>query len=256
MKNIKITVPAHLNYSEAIRNLAMQMAENAWATKKERNMVRLIMDELFMNAVIYWSDEDSVVSIEWYYENSELNVAVEDEGKWKNKVKATQLKKLIKDEVNNKDLKKTHGRWLAQITSIMTDKFEIKDWKMWWIRVEFMKKLWKDNDERIWAKHNIKPDLGEATEKEFDLSWEITASNADDIVKPIIEYIESIEHPAVLIFNCENLEYINTSFLGLLASWYASIDLYWGTLVIKKPKTQIIDMLDLVWISKIIKIQL
>ena len=143
MKTFKLIIPAPLNYSESVRMVSVEIWEDAWFDKREKNMIRLIIDELFMNAVKYWSDQNSSVLIEWWFDNGTVFFAVEDEWKWKKKITADDLLKIIEEEEKNTNLVKTHWRWLAQITWVMTSSFTVKEGKKWWIRIEFTKNKWE-----------------------------------------------------------------------------------------------------------------
>ena len=193
MKTFRLTIPASLNYSESVRMIAMEVWENAWFSKREKNMIRLVIDELYMNAVKYWSDENSYVLVEWWFEWDTVFFAIEDEWKWKKKISAEDLIKIIEEEKNNTSLVKTHWRWLAQITWVMTSWFEVKNWKLWWIRIEFTNKKWEKEPEKLISRklNNKQKNIPESSKVEFFLKWEIDLSNLNEEIEEIDWYINN-----------------------------------------------------------------
>lgn len=263
MKWFKLVVPASLNYSEAVRMLSMEVAEDAWTfTKREKNMIRLVIDELFMNAVRYWSDKDSSVLVEWAFEPWNVIFAIEDEWKWTQKISSEELKNIINEEKKNVNLKKTHWRWLAQITWVMSSAFEVLDWEMWGIRIEFSKKAWdKDPDKLLsrdskpgWWTSNIKNSTI-LEEREFFLKWDIDMNNVYEVAGEIDSYVTSVEFPVKVLLNCKDLTFFNSIFLWYLAGWYSRIDKYWWKLVLSNISDDALEVLDLVWLASILEIE-
>lgn len=257
MKVFKLIVPASLNYSESVRMVSVEIWEDAWFDKREKNMVRLIIDELFMNAVKYWSDETSTVLIEWWFEWDSVFFAVEDEWKWIKKMNADDLLKIIEEEKDNTNLKKTHWRWLAQITWVMTSSFEVKNWKLWWIRIEFSKKQWEKSPEHLIKKDKKKnsSELKKVDEKEFVLKWEIDLHNLDEISSPIDDYVNHISFPVEVTLDCKDLDFFNSTFIWKIANWHSVISENWWELKMLKVNDSIFEILDLVWLTQLIVIE-
>jgi len=256
MRVFKLIVPASLNYSESVRMVSMEIWEDAWFDKREKNMIRLVIDELFMNAVKYWSDGTSSVLIEWWFEWDTVFFSVEDEWKWKKNVTAEDLIKIIWEEKDNTNLTKTHWRWLAQITWVMTSSFEVKDWKLWWLRIEFTKNKWEKLPGRLIKKdtNNIKKDVKKVDIKEFELKWEIDLSNLDEVSAPIDEYISRVCFPAEVIFDCKNLIFFNSTFIWKLALWSSVITENWWEIKMTNVSDEVFEILDLVWLTQLINI--
>jgi len=257
MKVFKLIVPASLNYSESVRMVSMEVWEDAWFEKREKNMIRLVIDELFMNAVKYWSDENSTVLVEWWFDWDTVFFAIEDEWKWKKKIVANDLIKIISEEKDNTSLVKTHWRWLAQITWVMTSSFEVKDWKLWWIRIEFTKIKWEKSPEKLLKKDKKWPaeELNKVDEKIFDLVWEIDLYNLDSVSEPIDEYVDRIVVPVEVILDCKNLKFFNSTFIWKIALWHWKIAWNWWELKMTNVDNSIFEILDMVWISSLIKIE-
>lgn len=258
MRVFKLIVPASLNYSESVRMVSMEIWEDAGFSKREKNMIRLVIDELFMNAVKYWSDKDSSIMIEWWFEWETVFFSIEDEWKWKQKVSAEDLIKIIQDEKDNTNLTKTHWRGLAQITWVMTSSFKVKEWKLWWIRIEFSKNKWENEHERIIKrnkKSKIEDEVKPVDKREFDLEWEVDLNNLDKISEPIQEYINDIDFPVEVVLNCKKIKFFNSTFIWKIAEWHSVIDGYWWKMILKWINDEIFEILDLVWLTQILNIE-
>lgn len=259
MKWFKLIIPASLNYSEAIRTISAEVVEDSWSfSKKEKNMIKLVVDELYMNAVRYWSSKSSSVLIEWWFEEWNVVFAVEDEWQWKNKITADDLRKIISEEKKNNDIRKTHWRWLAQITWAMTTAFDVLNWDMWWIRVEFSKKAGHINKtsakEKKITPESINPALI-LEKKEFTLKWEMDLSNSEEKIVEIEKYVNSVEYPVKIILNCKDLTFFNSTFIGHLAWWYSSVSKFWWALVLSDMSDEVFEIIDLIWLTSILHIE-
>jgi len=261
MRWFKLIVPASLNYSEAVRMISIEVAEDAWSfTKREKNMIRLVIDELFMNAVRYWSDKESSVLVEGWFEDDSVVFAVEDEWKWKDKVSSEELKEIISSEKKNVNLKKTHWRWLAQITWVMTTAFDVLDWEMWGIRVEFSKKAWDKSPDKLLSKAKIIKPVSSSNssileEKEFKLKWEMDLSNSEELIKDIESYILWVEYPVKVTLNCTDLSFFNSIFIWNLAWWYSRLNKYNWKLILLNLSDEALEIIDLVWLTSVLEIQ-
>lgn len=257
MRVFKLIIPASLNYSESVRMVSMEIWEDAWFSKREKNMIRLVIDELFMNAVKYWSDKNSSIKIEWWFDWDTVFFAVEDEWKWKKKITAEDLIKIIWEEKDNTSLTKTHWRWLAQITWVMTSSFEVKDWKLWWIRIEFTKNKWEKHPEKLIKKEEkFNINVKKVEIKEFNLKWEIDLFNLDEVSSPIDEYVSHVSFPVELKLNCKDLKFFNSTFIWKLASWYSTVSAEWWELKIINVSDEIFEILDLVWLTQLLKVEI
>ena len=257
MKVFKLIVPASLNYSESVRMVSMEIWEDAWFDKREKNMIRLVIDELYMNAVKYWSNETSSVLVEWWFEWESVFFAVEDEWKWKNKILAEDLLKVIEKEKDNTNLQKTHWRGLAQITWVMTSSFEVKNWKLWWIRIEFSMKKWEKSPENLLKKEkkDDSPKTKKVDEKEFVLEWDIDLYNLDEISEPIDDYVKHISFPVELTLNCKDLKFFNSTFIWKIAWWHSIVNSNWWELKMTHVNSWILEILDLVWLTQLVNIE-
>ena len=254
LKKFNIELPARLNYSEFVRLFAFEMASDAMLPARECNIVKLILDELFINAVRYWSNEISNIYIVWSFKIWEIKFSIEDEWKWVNKIKANDLNKIISKEIENDNPGKLHWRWLAQITSTMSTKFKVSDSKHWWIKIEFNKIAWDTKEENSKKKTDTlnNPPTVTKEKKTFKLSWEIAPGSAEEFSSPVHEYVEKIYFPVTLVFDCIELKYINTVFIWNLVQWHSKVDFHWWNIIIRGANNDIHDILDLIWLKKLI----
>jgi len=91
-----------------------------------------------------------------------------------------------------------------------------------------------------------------AAVKMISISGQLDESNVDDKSKEIYKIIE--EHPQNLfiIFDFENLEYMNSKSIGYLTDWYGKISESGGKIVIARAKENILDVLQVVGLTQLI----
>jgi anti-sigma regulatory factor (Ser/Thr protein kinase)/anti-anti-sigma regulatory factor len=261
-KEIDLKVPASLNYSSFIRILSAELAEWAWFTSKDKNMLKLIVDEIFMNAVKYWSNSTSFIYIKWYIKGgADIHFSIEDEWKWEKKATKEDLLKIIKAEKRNDDLEKFHWRWLAQIASVLTNTFEIEDSEKWWIKVLFSKQRSSEKENEAYLEEQEKNNTEEEKikiieSKTFYLIWEIDLLNLEEKTSEIDKYIKEVNYPASITLDCIELSFFNSTCIWKIAYWYWIIHKFKWKLNILNVSAQIFEILDLVWIREIIKVKL
>jgi len=140
-KTITTMIPADLAFSSLARKTAQELFEYLEMSDRDVFRLVLVIDELFMNAVKYGSDENSSVHITFsFIKNDLLTVIIEDEGKG-DKCSAVELKGKMALEFQHHTPDKTSGRGLAQISLNLTDSFEIEDSQYGGIKILFTKKL-------------------------------------------------------------------------------------------------------------------
>jgi anti-anti-sigma factor len=254
MFNIKILVPADLSFSSGVRDIAQEAANKAGFENKQVNMLRLVVDELFMNAVRYGSDNQSHVFFEAIIEPGKIICAFEDEGKGNTRITAEDLKNIIKKESENVSLNKSHGRGLAQITSTLVQAFEVSNKECGGLRMEFVM------DKLNFAKKETSLNQKAKEEKILPTVEELISGEVDlNNMNEISEKIESIfkkhkDIPFRLVLDCSKLGYCNSTFLGSLAQWQSTLEENGGECVIKNPTQSIFEIFDLVGITSICKV--
>jgi len=156
MNHIKILVPANLSFSSWVREFSKEVSSLVGFWQRQTNLFKLIIDELFMNAVRYWSNNESNVFIEFVIDGERIICAIEDDGQWEEKVSAEDLNNIIIKEQENISLHKAHWRGLAQITSKLVSAFEISNKESGGLRIEFVVEINKELEKKKIKKHNIK----------------------------------------------------------------------------------------------------
>ncbi len=139
---IQLTFPASLNYSSVIRHITDEICEIAKFNKSWRGRLKLLVDELFMNAVKYGSTEDkSMIYILYSYDDNGMEFTIEDDGSGAKSVSVDELKQIISQNKLDENLEKTSGRGLSMITNLWADDIQISDSKYGGIKITFTKKI-------------------------------------------------------------------------------------------------------------------
>jgi anti-anti-sigma factor len=258
-QKIELTLPADLKFSALVRRISEEVFHHVGFTKEWANRLKLVVDELFMNANRYGSEvEDDKIFILYTFDKEEVSFRIEDEGKGKRKTNAAELKKVINkntDEVS--DLTKTSGRGLALISSLWTDDMTIEDSERGGIAISFKKKIdagappasppMKPVD-----KESVTPSAPQGTKEEIKIAGEIDASNLEKKIQPISDKIKALSPGSTLVLDCEELAYINSTFIGHLAAWLNELQAKQGHMILKNTNKQIREVLELVGLNKVI----
>lgn len=257
MKNFKLLVPANLSFSAGVREIAWEAACIAGFSDKQKNMLKLVVDELFMNAIRYGSSSDSHIFIEGIIDGEKIIFAIEDEGKGKDAVNAEKLKSIINQQLNNSDLEKVHGRGLAQITSKLVEAYEIHDKEDGGLRFEFVMSKEAETAKETEAKTDMpKKSTKILAEKRFELTNSIDLNNMEKVEKDIENIFSEHSGEAFrLILDFSKLEYCNSTFLGQLAAWHTRLNDIGGEIVIFKPSKNIYEIIDLVGLTNLFIIE-
>ncbi|PCI24083.1 hypothetical protein COB57_05825 [Candidatus Peregrinibacteria bacterium] len=254
MHNVKILIPANFSFSTAIREIAKESGILAGFQQKQQNMLRLVVDELFMNAIRYGSNKESHIFVEAVIQGDSLVFAIEDEGKGETPIKAEDLKKIIQRETDCSNLEKTHGRGLAQITSNLVEAYEIIDKPEGGLRIEFSIKKQKDEEKK--EQEYKKRSETILPEKTIELNDEIDMSNMENIITQVESLLHKHEDESFrLIFDFQKLSHCNSSFLGKLAEWHNNLSQKKGEIIIKQPSKTILEIIELVGLHHIFIIE-
>lgn len=84
----------------------------------------------------------------------------------------------------------------------------------------------------------------------FTFEWELDETNVDRIFKSLYLEIWDFTNKKV-IFNFSKLKYINSKATWYIALYYSHIDEFWWKMYICWCSNTIMDILDLVWITKV-----
>lgn len=82
---------------------------------------------------------------------------------------------------------------------------------------------------------------------------QLDESNVDEEAKKIYDLIEQNPKSLNLILDFEGLEYMNSKSIGYLTDWYGKVYENGGKVVIAKAKPNILDILEVVGLTQLIK---
>lgn len=93
----------------------------------------------------------------------------------------------------------------------------------------------------------------DVTVKLISVIGQLDESNVDQKAQEIYKVIEANPKNLYLVFNFENLEYMNSKSIGYLTDWYGKVSDNGGKIVIAKAKENILDVLQVVGLTQLIK---
>lgn len=253
---IDLKIPADLHFSAGVRECVSEFCEYNQFAGNIKNQLKLIIDELFMNSVRYGSAKGALVIVKLEYKDKKIFGKVEDFGGGKNKVTVEDLKKIIVHQTNNNVITKTSGRGLAQIVNRWTDKMEIENNKEGGIRLTFEKTVEQDeNHTREKPNNLLEIKTTDLKEHVFKFEGEINQENIVDNQKRVNEFLDEHVGDIRMVLDFSDLYYCNSLFIGQIADWYNKIKKGHGEIVILNPNSDILDIIDMVGLTKIIPIQ-
>jgi stage II sporulation protein AA (anti-sigma F factor antagonist) len=83
---------------------------------------------------------------------------------------------------------------------------------------------------------------------------QLDESNVDEKIKEIYSVIETNPQNLHLIFDLENLEYMNSKSIGYLTDIYGKLTETGGKMAIAKAKSNIADILQVVGLTQLVQI--
>lgn len=81
---------------------------------------------------------------------------------------------------------------------------------------------------------------------------QLDESNVDEKAKIIYQMLEQHPQNLYLLFDFEELEYMNSKSIGYLTDWYGKITEGKGKIVIAKTRNNILDILQVVGLTQLI----
>jgi len=133
------SIPASPKVSRSIRDVVENIFKKTSLSARDANRLTLVFAEVFMNAIMYGSDDSGIIDIAIHIDDREISATVSDRGKSGKKIMAEDLEKIIKLKGANTSLSKTSGRGLSEITKKCTDHFAVGQNKYGGITVSFVK---------------------------------------------------------------------------------------------------------------------
>lgn len=89
--------------------------------------------------------------------------------------------------------------------------------------------------------------------KIIKISGQLDESNVDEEAKKVYALIEQNPSKLSLILDFEELEYMNSKSIGYLTDWYGKVFENGGKVIIAKSKPNILDILEVVGLTQLIK---
>lgn len=277
-QKIQLNLPANLNHSSLVRHTADEVFAAAKFNKPWCSRLKLVVDELFMNAVRYGSTKDkSTVYATFEYDENGIQFTIEDDGTGENAISAEELQRKINENEQNTNLTRTSGRGLSMITKLWTDGMTIQKSQYGGIAINFAKKLetaagpppppppptgliqqMVDQAAQVPEKPKAPAPTSEAHKPkgpsyEIKLSGEIDQSNINEKTTPIYDQIEVMPDNSTLVLDFSELEYINSTFIGNLAAWYTTLHRKGGKVCLKNVNKEIQEVLSLVGLLEVLE---
>lgn len=81
---------------------------------------------------------------------------------------------------------------------------------------------------------------------------QLDESNVDEKAKIIYQMLEQFPQNLYLLFDFEQLEYMNSKSIGYLTDWYGKVSQGGGKIVIAKTPNNILDILQVVGLTQLI----
>ncbi len=277
-QKIQIAVPATLKFSSMIRHVSDEIFGFVKFSKAWSSRLKLVLDELFMNAVKYGSMENtSVVHITFEYDETEVTFIIEDDGTGPKGVSIEELKKIVAENQANKDLTKTSGRGLSMIAGLWTDNIEVGQSEFGGVKVMCTKKI--DSSvpppppglivpqdipavtptaapaapaKEAAPKETPKPAGGKSIE--VKLAGEIDNSNIDEKAAPVDSQIKELPAGSNVVLDFAEVSYINSTFIGHMASWHNVLKAKQSTLQLKNVNQEIKEIITLVGLDQVLNL--
>ncbi len=150
-KIMKINIPASLDFSWMLRDfIGSTIQSDTKFSQKWKHRLQLMADELINNAIEHWSAPWDPINICLVlYNNSDIEIIVEDIWTWKSVYKSDDLlaKAMLNREIMTADPtanRTIRWRWLAMIVLNWSDEFHYEDNDRWWLTAKILKKYSPD----------------------------------------------------------------------------------------------------------------
>lgn len=90
------------------------------------------------------------------------------------------------------------------------------------------------------------------TAKIVKFQGQLDESNVDEKAKIIYQLLEQFPQNLYLLLDFEQLEYMNSKSIGYLTDWYGKVAEGKGKVVIAKPRSNILDILQVVGLTQLV----
>lgn len=247
-------MPADLGVSSLVRTLSNDLLRLAGFSEAWASRLKLVVDELFMNAVKYGSTPgQSAVNLQFVLGES-VEFSICDDGTGPRKTSPEELQALVTLNEKNADITKTSGRGLAVITHLWTDELKVERSPQGGICVRFRKQVVTTPPPNLPAPEHatILPAAPIGPSTVFTLTDTVDPETLLHLSETIEKQIAALSAGHTLVLDFAAVDYINSTFIGHLAAWYNAVTRRGGSLALKNAKTQVQDVLTLVGLNQII----
>lgn len=251
-----------------MRHVAEDVFDTIGFSKEWASRLKLVVDELYMNAVRYGSAGlSSQVEMFFEYDATHIQFSISDDGSGPEAKSAEELKTLIEQNMKEMEVTNTSGRGLTLIAQLWTDELDISPSPQGGITVRFSKKVEKTPPPHppmieLMTKVPLPEEAPSQPEAEaskstgpsitLKLNSELGEHSTPELTAPVDEKIESLPAGGSLVLDLADMDYINSTFIGNLAAWYNRIQAKKATLTLKNSNEQIQDVLDLVGLNRVL----
>ena len=90
------------------------------------------------------------------------------------------------------------------------------------------------------------------TAKMVKFVGQLDESNVDEKAKILYQLIEQYPKNLYLLFDFDQLEYMNSKSIGYLTDWYGKVSEGQGKIAIAKPRSNILDILQVVGLTQLV----
>jgi len=102
------------------------------------------------------------------------------------------------------------------------------------------------------TEQTLKTASGELALKVLKLVGQLDESNVDDMARQIYDLIETFPQQAVLLFDMQELTYLNSKTIGYLTDWHLKMSEKQGKMALCGLRPNILDILNVVGLTQIV----
>lgn len=253
-KKATLEVPADLFFSASVRDFGLDMFKLSGFNIDWQSRLKLLIDELFMNAVKYGSSESSNVYLSFEILKDGISFCIEDTGTGKQGCSARELQEIIEEHKKDTRITKTSGRGLSMFIKNWSDDFRVEESEYGGIKIIFVKHVQKEDGLHSDDVIKISKDK-KSRQVSIVFSGEIDQFSLEKNISPVQKLLDKKISDTELIFDFDKVTYINSTFIGYLASIYTTLDSRNSRFKIINVNHTIFQVLTLVGLSKIVEVQ-
>lgn len=253
-QTFSIIVPADLGVSSLVRNLSNDLFRLAGFSEAWASRLKLVVDELFMNAVKYGSIPGQSKVTLGFILGEDVEFSIYDDGTGVRKMDPEALRDLITLNEQNATITKTSGRGLAVITHLWTDELQVEKSPQGGICIRFRKKVVTTPPPSLSAPEHPPslPVIPHGPSIVFALKNTVDPEALVELSHEVEHQVNILAAGNTLVLDFQAIDYINSTFIGHLAAWYNAVTQKGGSLALKNINAQVKDVLELVGLSQII----